>query len=277
MPHTVLVVDDSAVTRAMIVKTLDLAHVPVSECLQAGNGKEALELLEDHWVDIVFADLNMPVMGGREMLRVMRTTPELADIPVIVISSEHCDPGSLPLSWASGYVRKPFTPEALRDAIEALTVQRDEGWDADWLLERFDYVLQTVTFMCTERVPDGAQAGVPGKAICAEMSFTAGAPGTIWLAVPPALADEMARNALGADELEPGGRQAFDVVGEILNMTAGLVADALARGAPIQLQPPLMTERDAQGWTDLLQRSIATTCLVEDQPLLVALSTDAGD
>ena len=93
MPHTVLVVDDSDVTRAMIIKTLDLARVPVSECLEAANGKEALELLENNWVDIVFADLNMPVMGGREMLRLMRTTPEFADIPVIVISSEHCDPG----------------------------------------------------------------------------------------------------------------------------------------------------------------------------------------
>jgi two-component system, chemotaxis family, chemotaxis protein CheY len=273
MPHTVLVVDDSDVTRSMIVRTLDLAQVPVSECLEAGNGKEALELLEKNWVDVVFADLNMPVMGGREMLRIMRTTPELADIPVIVISSEHCDPGSLPLSWASGYVRKPFTPEALRDAIEGLTAQRDTTWDADWLMERFDYVLQTVTFLCTERIPDAESAMVPAKAVCAEMAFTAGDAGTMWLAVPPSLADEMARNALGEEELVPGGRQAHDIVGEILNMTAGLVADALARGAPVQLSPPTVTECDAQGWEELLRQPIATTCVVEDQPLLVALST----
>jgi two-component system, chemotaxis family, chemotaxis protein CheY len=274
MPHTVLVVDDSAVTRAMIVKTLDLARVPVSECLQAGNGKEALELLEDHWVDIVFADLNMPVMGGREMLRVMRTTPELADIPVIVISSEHCDPTSLPLSWASGYVRKPFTPEALRDAVEALTAQKQEGWDADWLLERFDYVLQTVTFMCTERVPEGGQAQAPATALHAQMAFTAGTSGTISLAVPQALADEMGRNALGVDELDAAGRQALDIVGEILNMTAGLVTDALARGAPVELFPPTVEVCDAEGWRQLLAQPISATCLVEDQPLLVALSTN---
>jgi two-component system, chemotaxis family, chemotaxis protein CheY len=273
MPHTVLVVDDSDVTRSMIVRTLDLARVPVSECLEAGNGKEALELLEKNWVDVVFADLNMPVMGGREMLRIMRTTPELADIPVIVISSEHCDPGSLPLSWASGYVRKPFTPEALRDAIEGLTEQGDAAWNADWLLERFDYVLQTVTFMCAEKVAEGARNVIPDSAICAEMTFNAAAPGTIWLAMPSSLADEMARNALGVDQLDPEGRQAHDIVGEILNMTAGLVADAISRGAPVQLFPPVVADCDGRGWQDLLRQPIATACVVEDRPLLVALST----
>ena len=277
MPHTVLVVDDSAVTRAMIVKTLDLARIPVSECLQAGNGKEALELLEDHWVDIVFADLNMPVMGGREMLRLMRTTPELADIPVIVISSEHCDPGSLPLSWASGYVRKPFTPEALRDAMAALTRDEGTGFDADWLLERFDYVLQTVTFMGAEREAEAGPATVPDTAVCAEMAFMAGSPGRIWLAMPPSLADEMARNALADEELAAGSTQSRDIVGEILNMTAGLVADAISKGAPVLLFPPQVVDCDATRWSELLEQPIATACLVEDRPLLVALATGATD
>lgn len=274
MPHTVLVVDDSDVTRSMIIRTLELAQVPVAECLQAGNGKEALELLESNWIDIVFADLNMPVMGGREMLRIMRTTPELADIPVIVISSEHCDPSSLPLSWASGYVRKPFTPEALRDAVEALTAQRDSGWDADWLLERFDYVLQTVTFMCTERVPED-ETTVPEKAVCAQMAFTAGAPGTIWLAMPPSLAEEMARNALADESLTSGSPQSRDIVGEILNMTAGLVADAISKGAPVLLFPPQVLDCDAGRWQQLLEQPIAASCVVEDRPLLVALATGA--
>jgi two-component system, chemotaxis family, chemotaxis protein CheY len=276
MPHKVLVVDDSDVTRAMIIKTLELARVPVSECLQAENGQEALQLLEDNWVDIVFADLNMPIMGGREMLRLMRTTPELADIPVIVISSEHCDPSSLPLSWASGYVRKPFTPEAIRDAVEGLTTKKDAGWNADWLLERFDYVLQTITFMFTEKVPEGEPLPVPPSAVCAEMAFFAGGPGKLWLGVSPGLAEEMAKSALGVDELDREARQAADVVGEILNMTAGLVTDALARGAPVQLFPPEITERDAAGWEALLRQPIATACLVENEPLLVALATSAS-
>jgi two-component system chemotaxis response regulator CheY len=275
MPHKVLVVDDSAVTRAMIIKTLDLASIPVSECLQAANGKEALELLEKNWVDIVFADLNMPVMGGREMLRLMRTTPELADIPVIVISSEHCDPTSLPLSWASGYVRKPFTPEAIRDVVEGLTRPKEATWNADWLLERFDYVLQTVAFMLAERGETDAQPAGPERAICAEMTFIAGSAGKLWLVVSPALAREMARSALGIDELE-SDRQAADMVGEILNMTAGLVSDALARGAPVQLFPPEITECDAAAWEELARKPIAAACLIEDEPLLVALSTPSA-
>ena len=78
------------------------------------------------------------------------------------------------------------------------------------------------------------------------------------------------------DELEQGGRQAADVVGEILNMTAGLVTDALARGAPVQLFPPELTERDPAGWEALLRQPIATSCLVENEPLLVALSTSTS-
>ncbi len=276
MPHKVLVVDDSDVTRAMIIKTLGMADVAVGECLEAANGKEALELLEQNWVDIVFADLNMPVMGGREMLRLMRTTPEFADIPVIVISSEHCDPSSLPLSWASGYVRKPFTPEAIRDVVEGLTAPKDAQWNADWLVERFDYVLQTVSFMLTERVPDGEAAAVPPQAICARMAFLAGTPGEIWLAVTPDLAREMARSALGMEELPGAERVATDIVGEILNMTAGLVTDAIARGAPVQLSPPEITEYDAAGWEALLRRPIAATCHVDGEPLLVALSVAAS-
>jgi two-component system chemotaxis response regulator CheY len=275
MPHKVLVVDDSAVTRAMIIKTLDLARVPVSQCFQAANGKEALELLEKNWVDIVFADLNMPVMGGREMLRLMRTTPALADIPVIVISSEHCDPSSLPLSWASGYVRKPFTPEAIRDVVEGLTTVKSAGWNADWLVERFDYVLQTVSFMCAERTQEGTRPAAPPRSICAEMTFIAGTAGKIWLLVSPELAKEMAKSALGVDELE-SDRQAADVVGEILNMTAGLVTDALARGAPVQLFPPELSDCSASDWEEVARKPIAAECLVEDQPLLVALSTPPG-
>jgi CheY-specific phosphatase CheX len=200
----------------------------------------------------------------------------MADIPVIVISSEHCPPGSLALSWASGYVRKPFTPEALRAAIDGLTAQK-KGTDVDahWLLERFDYVLQTLTFMCADRLAEGDQAIAPDRSIVASMEFSGSVNGSIWIAVSTGLAGDMARNALGDDELEIGDHQAADVVGEVLNVTCGLVTDALSRGVPTEMTPPTLSELDAQGWDELLLQPIATTCLVEDRPLLVALAYTA--
>ena len=72
MPLDVLVVDDSDVIRAMIMKTLRLAQVPVRTAFEAANGREALDLLEDNWVDLVLADINMPVMDGVEMVEQMR-------------------------------------------------------------------------------------------------------------------------------------------------------------------------------------------------------------
>ena len=76
MAFNVLVVDDSEIIRAMIGKTLKLADIPIGEIHEAGNGKEGLEILEENWVDLVFLDVNMPVMSGNEMLVKMKKVPE---------------------------------------------------------------------------------------------------------------------------------------------------------------------------------------------------------
>ena len=135
----------------------------------------------------------------------MRTTPELADIPVIVISSERCDPSSLPLRGGRGYVRKPFTPEAIRDVVEGLTAKKDAHWNADWLLERFDYVLQTVHLHLhgAGARRRARRSPAPGGS-APEMTFLGGrARGDLPRRSPVSLcADEMAINAHRRDELD---------------------------------------------------------------------------
>jgi two-component system chemotaxis response regulator CheY len=64
MALNVLLVDDSETVREIIAKTLQVAQVPVNELYMASNGREALDLMGEHWVDLVFSDINMPVMGG---------------------------------------------------------------------------------------------------------------------------------------------------------------------------------------------------------------------
>lgn len=119
MSINVLVVDDSAVMRAMIIKTLKLAGTPLGEIYQAGNGKEGLDVLEDHWVDVVFADINMPVMDGEEMIDRIRANPALGDLPIVVVSTE----GSKTRIQSfhdkdAEFVHKPFSPEIIRDILE---------------------------------------------------------------------------------------------------------------------------------------------------------------
>ncbi|MBU8920400.1 MAG: response regulator [Bacteroidales bacterium] len=126
MSLNVLVVDDSKIIRAVIKKTLGLSGVPVAEFYQAENGQEALDILKDNWVDIIFADINMPVMNGIEMVERMAEDGILKTTPVIMVSTE----GSalrikqLKEKGVSAYIRKPFTPELLREVVDSIVEVR---------------------------------------------------------------------------------------------------------------------------------------------------------
>lgn len=120
MALNILLVDDSTTVRAVIARSLELAGVPVGTLHQAGNGREALAVLGREWIDLVFADINMPVMNGVEMIEKMREDGLLQTIPVVIVSTE----GSvsrieqLRAAGVRAYIRKPFTPELLRQVVE---------------------------------------------------------------------------------------------------------------------------------------------------------------
>jgi two-component system chemotaxis response regulator CheY len=97
-----------------------LSGVEIAEYHQAGNGKEALSVLEGHWVDLILTDINMPVMDGEEFLARLRQDELYKDIPVIVVSTdgtEHRMQRLIALG-AKDYVSKPFAPETLRSGVE---------------------------------------------------------------------------------------------------------------------------------------------------------------
>lgn len=124
MAINILVVDDSAVMRSMIKKTIVNSGVEVGEIHEAANGQEGLDVLEQEWLDILFIDVNMPVMDGMEMLERVRSKPETRDIPVLIVSTESNEERIKIISEnRAGFVHKPFTPELLKDKIlEALGV-----------------------------------------------------------------------------------------------------------------------------------------------------------
>jgi two-component system chemotaxis response regulator CheY len=122
MALSVLVVDDSSVMRSIVIRTLRMSGLELNEVLQAGNGKEALEILGKTWVDLVLLDINMPVMNGIEMIESIRKIPELADLPMIVVSTESSTTRIDTLKQRGiGFVHKPFTPELLRNSVVQLT------------------------------------------------------------------------------------------------------------------------------------------------------------
>jgi two-component system chemotaxis response regulator CheY len=118
MALNILVVDDSSVMRAMIIKTLRLSQLPLGEVLEAPNGQEALRVLDGKWIDLALVDINMPVMDGEEMIDRLRQNPVTEDLPVIIISTEGSETRKeVLMQKGAGFVHKPFTPETLRDTI----------------------------------------------------------------------------------------------------------------------------------------------------------------
>ena len=121
MAVNVLIVDDSGVMRSMIMKTIKLSGLQIGEIHQAANGKEGLEALNEHWIDLVIADINMPVMNGEEMIDRMMESSEHKDIPIVVISTEGSKTRVERLQEKGArFIHKPFTPEKIRDTVKDL-------------------------------------------------------------------------------------------------------------------------------------------------------------
>jgi two-component system chemotaxis response regulator CheY len=120
--HRVLIVDDSPVMRKIVARSIAMSGLPVSEVLQAGNGKDALALLLEQQVDLVFADLNMPEMSGLEMVEKMAGNPALSKVRVVMISTERNEGrvNRLRELGVMAYLTKPFRPEQLLAAVAPL-------------------------------------------------------------------------------------------------------------------------------------------------------------
>ena len=118
----VLIVDDSQTVREVIVKTLDMAGVETKSIYQAANGSEALEVMAQHWIDLVFSDINMPVMNGVELVAKMKASDVLESIPVIIVTTEGSETRiqDLKEKGVTAYIRKPFTPEEIRSVVDGV-------------------------------------------------------------------------------------------------------------------------------------------------------------
>jgi two-component system, chemotaxis family, chemotaxis protein CheY len=119
----ILIVDDSAIMRTMIKRVASIAGTPIGTIFEAANGREALGILEQHPVQFVFTDLNMPVMTGTELLREMQARDHWRNIVRIVISTDGSDSRRHEVRDLSVavYVEKPFRPEEMRDVLTLLT------------------------------------------------------------------------------------------------------------------------------------------------------------
>jgi two-component system chemotaxis response regulator CheY len=125
--YNVLIVDDSQTMRKVILKAVALSGFDLGDCWEAGDGREAINILADHWVDLILTDLHMPGMNGLEMLREIQKDEIHRQVPVVLITTEGSE-NRIQEAWAlgiKGYIQKPFHPEAIRDILTQIMVKAD--------------------------------------------------------------------------------------------------------------------------------------------------------
>ena len=127
MAYNTLIVDDSPTMRKVIRKSLAISGFEVGECWEAGDGRQALTLLQSHSVDLILVDFNMPEMNGLEMIRELKKDEKRCRIPVVMITTHSND-------WVvqegtalgiQGFIQKPFHPETIREVLTALMEKAD--------------------------------------------------------------------------------------------------------------------------------------------------------
>ncbi|WP_017305615.1 response regulator [Spirulina subsalsa] len=116
----ILVVDDSATMRKMVIASLrDLPGFTFSE---AANGLEAIEQMQNSPFDLMVLDLNMPDMHGLDVLRFVLSHPDYQATPIVILTTKG-DPESKSEALSAGascYLTKPFQPKSLAEQIQEL-------------------------------------------------------------------------------------------------------------------------------------------------------------
>ncbi len=119
MAKTLLIVDDSATMRKIVMRTVKMSGLDFEKTEEAGNGVEALEKLGAGPVDIMLCDVNMPEMSGTELVKKVRELPTCENTKIIMVSTESSQEliDGVIADGANGFISKPFTPEKFQEEL----------------------------------------------------------------------------------------------------------------------------------------------------------------
>jgi two-component system chemotaxis response regulator CheY len=119
--YKILVVEDSSIMRQLLV--MALRRIPKVTIFEAGDGIEALKVLTNDDVDLVFSDINMPGMDGLKLVNLIRSNPQRRRIPIVMVTTEGADEDrerAMALG-ADEYITKPVqAPEVIETARRLL-------------------------------------------------------------------------------------------------------------------------------------------------------------
>ena len=118
-PLDVLIVDDSAAIRKILQRVLRQTDISLGEIQEAGDGTEAVEILKNRGFGLILSDINMPQMDGLQLLARIKEMDHVKNVPVIMITTEGGQGKVMEAVQlgATGYVRKPFTAEQIKEKL----------------------------------------------------------------------------------------------------------------------------------------------------------------
>jgi two-component system chemotaxis response regulator CheY len=122
MKGAILVVDDSAMMRKIVLRTLKMAEVEFEEIFEAADGAEAVALLRKNKVELIMCDINMPVMSGLELLVKIKEEGLATGVPIVMVTTEGSEAlvRQAILLGARAYLRKPFTLDHIKAKVKPL-------------------------------------------------------------------------------------------------------------------------------------------------------------
>ena len=129
MAWSILIVDDSSLVRSQLRTALEAkgAHV-----VEAENGREGLWRARENVIDLVIADIHMPVMDGIRMVEELRRLPEYATTPIFILTSDaassRAEEGKK--AGANAWILKPVKTDLLWKAIEKALFRRSSSMPA---------------------------------------------------------------------------------------------------------------------------------------------------
>ena len=231
MAYTVLLVDDSDTIREAMVRAFAMAKLPMHEILRASNGAEALEVLKSRWVDMVLTDLNMPTMGGEELVMAMKADSEFSDHPRRRRFERRIEgaPGPPEGSGDRGISAQALPTRSHSGSSALRTGRMDMSVTLLTTASRiFPKMLEDTAFLFSEEpesslVFDKAPVGIG-------IAYTGPEEGELRVWAQPSFMRVLAANMLGIDESDPNVEsRCMDALGELLNIVLRPLLDRTIR------------------------------------------------
>lgn len=122
MAKSLMIVDDSATMRKIIMRTVRMSGLTFDRTEEASNGIEALKKLEENPVDVMLCDVNMPEMNGSELVSKIHKEALCKDMKIVMVSTESAANfiDDIMKEGVDAYITKPFTPEQFQEKLSPL-------------------------------------------------------------------------------------------------------------------------------------------------------------